>query len=149
MDPRFRRILRPIAAVVVVVFTWISFEPWNYIVGFQSLRSARAAQFSSTKTKSSAGKFEESLDSLVTILEDLDKAFEADQDVTLTIESLLALQQSLQTSDAEIKAEFSSTEAFLKKKTSLKSSWTVMTKRSPIMMRTIKSYRAIFKVSLA
>ncbi|MEW6684028.1 MAG: hypothetical protein AB1451_14105, partial [Nitrospirota bacterium] len=63
MHPLFLRRLRPIAAVVLVFFTWFSIEPWNYALAAQDLPTARvtSATASQPKAPSAPEGFEKNL----------------------------------------------------------------------------------------
>lgn len=51
MHPRLRRRLRPIAAVVLVFFSWFSIEPWNYALAAQDSPAARVNPASASQQK--------------------------------------------------------------------------------------------------
>jgi Transglutaminase-like superfamily len=116
MDLRFQRVLRPIAAVTLVFFAWISIEPWNYAVWAQTAQTKGHRSVAPTPSKSSSGKFEESLRALKKAVEDLDKDVASGKDISLQLESLKAHKQALEAADPEIRAEFAATEKFLKEK---------------------------------
>lgn len=119
MDLRFERKLRPIAALTLFFFAWISIEPWNYAawaqsganpdVGAQYIAPASAKQ----KSKTTSGKFEESLRAAKKVVEDLDQDVTSGKEITLTLETLKGHQQDLEAADPEIRAEFASIEAFI------------------------------------
>ncbi len=54
MHPRLRRRLRPIAAVVLVFFSWFSIEPWNYALAAQDLPTTRVTSAASPPKAPSA-----------------------------------------------------------------------------------------------
>lgn len=122
MDFRFQRILRPISALTLFFFTWISIEPWNYAVwaqtgsnsnvGAQYIAPASAKQ----RPESAAEKFEASLRATQKSVEDIDLAVASGKEIALAIETLKGHQQTLESVDPEIRAEFSATGRFLKEK---------------------------------
>ena len=63
MDPRFKKILRQISAIVLVFFSWISIEPWNFAIAAQPSSNSRMGkpQTVSQKVKSETEIFEETL----------------------------------------------------------------------------------------
>ncbi|MFQ5804441.1 MAG: hypothetical protein ACE5JQ_16245, partial [Candidatus Methylomirabilales bacterium] len=66
MLPRWKRVLRPVAIGILLVFTWVAIEPWNFAQAAQGLPNPRLAsrQPSATtpqKPATAAETFEESL----------------------------------------------------------------------------------------
>jgi len=114
MDLRFQRKLRPIAAVTLFFFSWISIEPWNYAAWAQSSPKPKTSVSQSSKT--SSGKFEESLRAAKNVVEELDQGVVSGKDITIQLESLKGHKQALESADPEIRAEFAATEKFLKDK---------------------------------
>ncbi|MFZ5875052.1 MAG: transglutaminase domain-containing protein [Nitrospirota bacterium] len=51
MHPMFRRRLRPIAAVVLVFFSWFSIEPWNYALAAQDSSALGTSRTSVSQPK--------------------------------------------------------------------------------------------------
>lgn len=51
MHPLFESRLRPIAAVVLVFFTWFSIEPWNYALAAQDLPTTRVIPATESRPK--------------------------------------------------------------------------------------------------
>ena len=66
MDPLFLGRLRPIAAVVLVFFTWFSIEPWNYALAAQDPPPPRATHASASQKKALTASevFEDNLRSI-------------------------------------------------------------------------------------
>ncbi|HET8761364.1 MAG TPA: hypothetical protein VFN94_09855, partial [Nitrospiria bacterium] len=66
MHPRLRRRLRPIAAIVLVFFTWFSIEPWNYALAAQDSTAPRPGRASASQSKAptAAEVFETNLRSI-------------------------------------------------------------------------------------
>ncbi|MFQ5915740.1 MAG: hypothetical protein ACE5JS_21415, partial [Nitrospinota bacterium] len=66
MLPRWKRVLRPVAIGILLVFTWVAIEPWNFAQAAQGLPTSRLSsrQPSATSPKTpptAAEAFEESL----------------------------------------------------------------------------------------
>jgi len=116
MDRRFQRILRPIAAFTLVFFAWICIEPWNYAVWAQTVKSKGDRPVALTSSRSSSGKFEETLRAVKKAVEDLDKDVASGKDITLQLEALQGHKQAIESVDPQIRADFSATEKFLKDK---------------------------------
>ncbi|MBI3610460.1 MAG: hypothetical protein HY204_07145 [Nitrospirae bacterium] len=116
MDLRFQRKLRPVAILTLFFFAWISIEPWNYTVWAQTAQKNGDRPAAATASKSTSGKFEESLRAAKKVVEELDQDVASGKDITLQLESLKGYKQNLEAADPEIRAEFASTEAFIKQK---------------------------------
>ena len=107
MDRRFERRLRPIAAIILVFFSWISIEPWNYAVWAQT--ASKDTSSTSKPSNSPAKKFEESLRGAQKIIGDLDQELTEGKDVALSLETLKGHENSLEDADVDIQTEFYST----------------------------------------
>ena len=140
MDPRFQRVLRPIAAVTLFFFSWISIEPWNYAIAAQAkggpppaagppanpgppAGSAPAGPPASPGSPSgapapasAAGGFESTLRLSLALLEKLPPALDQGQDVTALIATLTGYRDALAAADPQIRSEFTQTGAFLNEK---------------------------------
>jgi transglutaminase-like putative cysteine protease len=118
MDPRFGRWLKPIAAITVAFFSFYCIEPWNYLALAQTApkNGDRPVAPTATKPQSASGQFEDSLRATQQLLENLDQDVSSGKDITLQLETLKGHQQSLESADSDIQAEFASTTSFLKEK---------------------------------
>jgi hypothetical protein len=114
VDFRFERKLRPIAALTLFFFTWITIEPWNYAVWAQTSPNPKTS--ASQPSKTTSGKFEESLRATKKVVEELDHDIASGKDITLQLESLKGHKQTLEAADPQIRVEFNATEKFLKEK---------------------------------
>lgn len=101
MDGRFRRRLRPIAAVVLVFFSWFCIEPWNYAYAAQ----AKSNPVNSKKIQTASEKFEESLLAAKEEIEEIDRLLAAGEDITQGVEALQGHRQVISLEDKAIRAE--------------------------------------------
>ncbi|MFZ5875271.1 MAG: transglutaminase domain-containing protein [Nitrospirota bacterium] len=103
MHPRLRRRLRPIAAVVLVFFTWFSIEPWNYALAAQDLPPTRvtSAATSSPRAPTAAELFESNLRS---IKEQVRAARDGDAYQAQLTGLLTSLEQAVAQSSRELEA---------------------------------------------
>jgi hypothetical protein len=96
MHPVFKRRLRPIAAIILFLFTWFCIEPWNYAVWAQSTSN----QSSAVSNQVTASKrFEEALKASKKAIEDLDQDLSLGKDITKTLESLKGYKKTLEAED--------------------------------------------------
>jgi hypothetical protein len=118
MHPLFKHWLRLIAAVTVVAFSWYCIEPWNYLAWAQTApkKGDRPVAPTAAKPQSASGQFEDSLRATQQLIENLDQDVSSGKDITLQLEALKGHQQTIEGADSSIRAEFASTEAFLKEK---------------------------------
>lgn len=109
MHPGFQRRLRPIAAFILVFFSWFCIEPWNYAVAAPPPKAA-------PKEKGASEKLEEALHSVKSLTQELEPELAADRETQPKIDQLIQHQKNIAALDTAVQKEFTETEAFLKAK---------------------------------
>ena len=107
MHPRFQRRLRPIAAFILVFFSWFCIEPWNYAVAAPPPNAA-------PKEKGASEKLEEALHAVKSLTQGLDQELAADREIQPKVDQLIQHQKNIAALDSAVQKEFADTEAFLK-----------------------------------
>jgi hypothetical protein len=112
MHPLFKRRLRPIAAIILIFFSWFCIEPWNFAVAAPPTPPAKIP----SREKGASEELEETLHILKELTQALDKDLSADQEIQLRIDQLVEQKKNVVPLDAAVEKEFSDTETFLKAK---------------------------------
>ncbi|HEY5648278.1 MAG TPA: transglutaminase-like domain-containing protein, partial [Nitrospiria bacterium] len=107
--------LRFFSVIILVFFSWICIEPWNYALAAEA-RKHSAKSASNSSKNSPAKSFEDTLKAVQKLIDEMDEAVGSGKDISLDLETLIGHEGNLGQLNKAILAEFAETKAFITEK---------------------------------